>query len=173
MFLCVSAVYSRVCVLCMCELCVCVGGTRGFRVVSKCCKGVDGLLCVVCISARVVAVWENALERPCVLVRVCGVHACANMGDCEVATENRRFHKTRISHLIGATAGTDGTCQLSASSISLSTRYDFTSAETHEVGVKFVDVATTEHVSQCSCVGHGKLFLTLDSGPTLMCLEID
>ena len=123
-----------VCVLCMCELCVCVGGTRGFRVVSKCCKGVDGLLCVVCISARVVAVWENALERPCVLVRVCGVHACANMGDCEVARENRRFHKTRISHLIGATAGTDGTCQLSAFSISLSTRYDVTSVETHDVG---------------------------------------
>ena len=32
---------------------------------------------------------ENALERPCVLVRVCGVHACANMGDCEVAREYR------------------------------------------------------------------------------------
>ena len=77
--------------------------------------------------------------------------------------------------MIGATAATDGTCQLSASSKSLSTRYDVTSVETHEVGVKFVDVATTEHVSLSSCVGHdnGKLFPTLDSEPTLTSLGID
>ena len=73
--------------LCMFELCVCVGGTRGFRVVSKCAR----VSMVFCAWLVLVHGWlqcrENALERPCVLVRVCGVHACANMGDCEVARE--------------------------------------------------------------------------------------
>ena len=80
------------------------------------------------------------------------------MGECGVAKEKGRFHKTRISHLIGATAATDGTCQLSASSVSVLTRYDVTSVETHDVGVMFVVVATSEHVSLCmkmlSCFLH-------------------
>ena len=51
-----------------------------------------------------------------------------------VAREKGRFHKTRISHLIGASAATDGTCQLSAYSISVSTTYDVTSVETMKLG---------------------------------------
>ena len=42
---------------------------------SKCATRVGGLLCVVRINARVVAVSVNGFERPCVPVRVSGVHA--------------------------------------------------------------------------------------------------
>ena len=137
---CVSAVCSRVC--CACVSCVPVLE----RVVFECCQSVQGVYVVCCAWFVSMHGWlqcrEVAFVSLCVSL-VC-TRMCQHVGECEVAREKGRFHKTRISHWIGATAATDGTCQLSASSVSVSTRYDVTSVETHDVGSC---LSTLQHLS--------------------------